>query len=200
MKKQIVIIHGGDAFATYDEYLSFLKNFQIDFERYRLGKDDWKQHLGKVLGESYEMIAPHMPNKNNAKYIEWKMWFEKFIPFLNSEIILIGHSMGGAFLAKYLSEEIFPKKIKATFLVAAPFNRNKDLVLVEFTLPTSLDQFKNHGGKIFLYHSIDDPVVAPTEFEKYQKALQGATCRMFTDRGHFNQDSFPELVDDIKNL
>ena len=105
MKKQVVVIHGGDTFKTYEQYLRFLKRFDIDFERYRSGKNDWKTNLREALGEEYEVIAPVMPNKNNAKYPEWQIWFEKFIPFLNGEIILVGHSLGGTFIAKYLSEK-----------------------------------------------------------------------------------------------
>ena len=29
-KKQVVVIHGGDIFKTYDEYLDFLRNYEID--------------------------------------------------------------------------------------------------------------------------------------------------------------------------
>src|SRR3989344_3659970 len=104
MKTQIVVIHGGDTFDTYEQYLSFLKNYKIDFERFRENKKDWKATLAEKLGENYEVISHSMPNKRNAKYIEWKIWFEKFIPFLNPEVILVGHSLGGAFLAKYFSE------------------------------------------------------------------------------------------------
>ena len=31
-EKQVLVIHGGDAFATYEEYLSFLRNYKVDLE------------------------------------------------------------------------------------------------------------------------------------------------------------------------
>jgi len=200
MKKQVVVIHGGDAFSTYEKYISFLKNFQIDLERYRSERIDWKRNLGKELGQNYEVILPEMPNKTNAKYVEWKIWFEKLIPYLNPEIILIGHSMGGVFLVKYLAEEKFPKKILAVFLIAAPYDMDEGRPLVEFIPPNSLSQFENQAVKVFLYHSKDDQIVNFAEFEKYQKSLKNVVSKAFTDRGHFNQESFPELVEDIKNL
>ena len=103
MKKQILVIHGGDTFATQEEYLSFLRNYEINIERYKTNTDDWKPWLREVLGDEYEVILPAMPNKFNARFDEWKLWFEKITPFLNDEIVLIGHSLGGAFLARYLS-------------------------------------------------------------------------------------------------
>ncbi|MDD4830994.1 MAG: hypothetical protein PHR31_02545, partial [Candidatus Pacebacteria bacterium] len=99
MKKQIVAIHGGETFDTYEEYLSFLKNLEIDFERIKSKEKSWKKNLGKKLGNDFEVILPEMPNALNAKYIEWEIMFGKLIPFLEEEIILIGHSLGGIFLA-----------------------------------------------------------------------------------------------------
>ena len=200
MKKQILIVHGGDTFDTYEEYLSFLKSFEIDFERYRVGKMDWKRTLGGALGADYEVILPDMPNKINAKYAEWKIWFEKFIPYLNQRIILIGHSLGGTFLAKYFSENIFPKSISAIFLVAACYGKGADYSLADFALTKDLNDLQKQSPKIFLYHSSDDQIVPFGDFAKYKKSLPDAIVRAFTDRGHFNQESFPELLDDIRQL
>ncbi len=201
MKKQIIIIHGGDTFDTYKEYLSFLKKWKIDFARYKSPKAGWKKRLSKTLGKNYEVILPDMPNDMNVKYLEWKIWFQKFIPYFNARVILIGHSLGGVFLAKYLSENKFPKRIIATFLVAAPFDdKHSDYSIADFALPKSLKRFEDQSEKIFLYHSEDDPIVPFQDFKKYRKALKGAEPRILKNRGHFNQETLPELVRDIKNL
>ena len=63
-----------------------------------------------------------MPLKEDAKYEDWKIYFERYIPFLRNDCILVGSSLGAMFLAKYLSENKFPKKILATFLVCPPFD------------------------------------------------------------------------------
>ncbi len=199
-KKQVVIIHGGDTFASYEDYLSFLNSYQIDFERYRSNTPNWKRTLGLALGDGYEIISPDMPDKSNAKYEEWKIWFEKFTPYLEPEIILVGHSLGGIFLAEYLSENTLPKSIAATFLVAACYDdKNSDYSLADFVLPENLDHFAEQSPRIFLYHSSDDKVVPFVDLAKYQKALPTAIARTFADRGHFNQETFPELVEDMKS-
>ena len=198
MKKQVLVIHGGDAFATYEEYLSFLRNYEVDLES--LKRKGWKEALQEKLGNEYEVIAPKMPNKSNAKYIEWKIWFEKYLPFVNDGVILLGHSMGGSFLAKYLSEEKFPKKIHATFLVSAPYDIDEDRALVEFVPPDSLSLLEEQGGEVFLYHSKDDPLVPFGELEKYQRALPKARVHTFEDRGHFGQEEFSEIIQDLQSL
>lgn len=199
MKQQILIIHGGDTFATYEDYLEFLKTEEVDLGK--LQYKSWKENITDDLGNDYQIITPHMPSKHNAKYLEWKIWFEKFIPYLKDSIILVGHSLGGIFLIKYLSENTFPKKIKAVFLISAPYDDDdSDYSLADFVLPKSLEQFKKQTGKIFLYHSKDDQVVSFGDFEKYTKAFPNATQRIYINKGHFNQEEFPELAEDIKGL
>ena len=197
MKKQIVVIHGGDTFEKYEEFLSFLKNFQIDPDYFK--KKGWKDTLQDKLGEDFEVIAPNMPNKINAKYLEWKIWFEKYFQFLSEEVVFIGHSLGGTFLAKYISENSFPKKIKALLLVAAPFDdEDSDEFLNDFALPVSLAKITEQVDKIYLFHSKDDPVVPFEQVNKYKKALPNSEIIAFTDRQHFNQELFPELVELLK--
>lgn len=199
MKKQIIVVHGGDSFKTHDDYLSYLKNFQIDFERLR--HRGWKETLSEKLGKGFEVIQPKMPNSMNSRYSEWKIWFDKLIPFFEKEVILIGHSLGGIFLVKYLADNNFAKKILATFLVSAPFDdKNTKDYLADFGLPKNLDRFEKQSEKIYLYHSLDDNIVPFADFEKYVNALPGAQIKIFKNRGHFQQEVFPELIEDILSV
>jgi len=203
MKNQVVIISGGETFETYEQYLSFLKDFKVDFDYFeeQFEKKGWKDSLEDKLGDKFEVIRLRMPNRENAKYSEWKIWFEKFFPFFNGEIILIGHSLGGIFLAKYLSENDFSKKIKGVFLIAAPFDSaDSEYNLADFSLPDDLSKFMKQGNKIYLYHSQDDPIVPFVDLRKYKKQLPGAEAVIFNDREHFNQEEFPEIVEEIKKL
>jgi predicted alpha/beta hydrolase family esterase len=200
MKTQVIAIHGGEAFDTYDDYISYLKNSEISLEKFKPRKG-WRDTLMEKLDDSYEVLLPQMPNKTNARYEEWKLYFERIIPFLSNDIILIGNSLGGIFLAKYLSKNIISKKIKATILVAAPFdNKNSKYSLSGFVLPASLNKFAEQSEKIFLIQSKDDPIVLFEQLGKYKKLLPNAKEIILDGRGHFNQESFPEIIDLIKSL
>lgn len=198
MPKQLFVMHGGDSFNTYDEYIAALKAIDLDLGRATF--KGWKQQLPTVLGDEYDVIQPRMPNANNAKYFEWKIWFEKHIPFLQDDVILVGHSLGGIFLAKYLSEETFPKKIRATLLVAPPFSTVVDHPLGDFNFSTNLSKLAEQGGEIYLFQSKDDDVVPYFNVEMYQKELPKAHVMIFGDRGHFHVTEFPELVEIVKKL
>ena len=193
MKRQIFIIHGGDSFKTQRGYLKFLKNYKISLERYRAGKKDWKTDLHRKLGKNFEVFLPMMPNRINAKYKEWELWLNKFIPHMKTGAILIGHSLGGLFLAKYLSNNKITKKISAVFLIATPYNEG------DFTTPKSFGLLEKQSGKLFLYQSRNDTIVPFKDLEKYRARLQSAIYRISKNQGHFNVGSIPGLIKDIKN-
>lgn len=200
MKQQVVAIHGGTSFDTYEEYLAFIKTRELTVEKLKQ-PDDWKASLAEDLGEGFEVLLPKMPNGTNARYAEWSLWLERCLPFLEPGVILIGHSLGGIFLAKYLSENDFPQTIKATLLVAAPFNDTSTVEsLKDFALAPSLEKFGTQGGAIYFLHSKDDPVVSFDQLAKYQQALPKAQAVIFDDRAHFNQKKFPEVVKLLRTL
>lgn len=196
--KQVCIIHGGDSFATHDEYITFLKTTEIDDPRTRT--KSWKSTLAEDLGPDYVVMAPRMPNHFNCRFDEWKIWFERHVQFFEDGIALVGHSQGGIFLAKYLATHTFPKRIGGTFLLAPPYDVPDEGYLEKFIIDVPLTKLAEQGGKVFIYQSKDDPVVSPKEFEKYQAALPTATFRLLDGRGHFNGPEFPELISDVRSL
>jgi hypothetical protein len=199
MKKQVVIIGGGTTFDTYDQYISYLKEKSVNADKFK-SRVDWKDKLEDELGNDFEIFYPKMPNSTNARYKEWGIWFDRMVPFLQDEVVLIGHSLGGIFLAKYLSENTLPVKIGATFLVAAPFDDEDGESLTDFSLSQSFEKFKKQCSKIYLLNSEDDPVVPFKESEKYKKEFPEAEAVVFKDRQHFKQESLPEIVTLIRNL
>ncbi len=202
---QILVIQGGtSAFMRYEDFLEQMRIKPLTLEKYTRNNSDWKKNLHLDLGEGYTVLLPNMPNRDNAHYVEWKIWFERSFPYLKDGVVLIGHSLGGLFLAKYLSEEKFPKKIKATFLVAAPFESGGmsrwEKKTNEFALADSLALFEGQSGSIFLYHSKDDTQVPYDDLAKYKQALPQARVTVFENRNHINQEEFPEIIEDIKSL
>lgn len=197
MKKQVIVIHGGDSFETREKFQEALKSWEVSVDSF-MPKYDWKICLQKNIGENFQVLSPRMPNKQNARYAEWKIWFERMTPFLEESVILVGHSLGGLFLAKYLSENIFPQKISALFLVAAPHNQTDDIG--DFQLQNGLEGVWDQCQKIHIFQSEDDQIVPASEAKDYQRAWPGAKMHIFQDRGHFNQEDFPELVEEILTM
>lgn len=196
MKRQVIVIHGGDAFENYSDYLNSLKKREITLEKLR--SVGWKGNLAKDLGSKFDVLTPKMPNAQNARYEEWRIWFKKLIPLFTDDLILVGGSLGGIFLTKYLSENKFPLHIEATFLVAAPYNTPTHHPYVDFTINYPLEKFIKQAGIVTLYHSTDDQIVPYENATRYMADLPEARLKTFSDRSHFSMEHFPELVSDIQ--
>jgi len=198
--KQIVLIHGGTDFRTYEEFISQLKSEPVDITEFQ-PKQRWRNTFAERLGPNYQVLTPTMPNKENAHYEEWKIWFEKMSPFLIDGVILMGHSLGGIFLAKYLSENTFPKKIGATVLVSAPYNsEGLEPPLGDFQLTRPLENLAKQSPVIYLVHGGDDPIVPFSHAQKYLAQLPNAKLVTIPGGDHFSQPEFPELIELIHGL
>lgn len=196
MQKQVVIIGGGNTFDTYEAYVEDLKNTEFHIERCISNARDWKPWLRSELEEEYLVIQMAMPSPSNAQYDEWKIWFEKVIPFLEDGVALIGHSLGGTFLVKYLSENMFPKKIESVHLVAACFESDSfGNTLASFVLPEKLSI---PSDAVFFYHSKDDPIVPFEDLARFGEKIVNAHLCIFENYKHFNQEKFPELLKNIR--
>jgi len=197
-KIQIFIIHGGMTFKNKKDYLHFLKTRELSIEEKIRWTDEF---LKRNLGQNFEIIRPRMPLQDNAKYEEWKIHFENYFPQLQNNIILIGSSLGGIFLAKYLSENKFPKKILSTYLICPPFDNTlsgEDLV-GGFKLKADLSLLEKNSQNLYLMFSKDDDVVPVTHAEKFKKKLKNANFIIYESKnGHFKISEFPEIVKMIK--
>ena len=189
--KQILIIHGGDSFSSYDAYVRSLRSLEISYDRLRQQKK-WKTWLVEQLPEA-DVLLPTFPNCSNAVYDEWVVYFEKLLPFLHDEVYLIGHSLGAMFLAKYLNEAPLNKPVKKLLLVAGGYDDESMEDLGSFKV-TSAKNLPQSADEIHLFHSKDDPVVPYSELAKFQADLPDAIIHSFENRGHFLGESFPELL------
>lgn len=202
-KQQVFYIHGGSAYSDYSAFLNDLASYQPRDLPWLPPRKKWTDRLRTDLGEGYEVFMPTMPNKQNAKYVEWKIWFERHFEYLRDGVILLGWSQGGYFLAKYLTENVTPFQVKALLLGAAPF-RPDDFSGEDggdFAFDTnSVSLLQERVGKVVILHSKDDPVVPFAHGELYANALSGAEFMVFEDKNHFMVEEFPELIEKIREL
>lgn len=198
-KPQVILIGGGEAFDRKADFYAFLKKRELDpYKKFK----SWKGWLETKLSRKFEVFIPFMPASQNADYVAWKIWFEKYIPFLKSQkVILIGWSSGATFLLKYLSENSFPKPIFQLHLVA-PAIKSEGLTgesMGNFKFSISkISKLEKLAKDIHLYHSKDDTVVPFTHGLEVANRLPKAHFHTFKSRGHFIKTTFPELLKNIK--
>ena len=196
---QILMIDGGMTFKNKKDYLHFLQTREISIKE----KKRWRnKFLKKHLGKRFEIIKPRMPLQDNAKYNEWKIHFERHFSQLKDNIILIGSSLGGIFLAKYLSENKFPRKILSTYLICPPYDNTlpTENLAGGFKLKSDLSLLEGNSKHLYLMFSQDDDVVPVAHAEKFRKKLKNAQIIIYESKnGHFKISEFPEIVKMIKH-
>jgi predicted alpha/beta hydrolase family esterase len=190
--KQVLIIHGGTSFNSYEQYINSLKSNEIDYQRLK-PQNQWKQWISDQMTD-IDVLLPRFPNSNNAVYNEWKIYFEKLIPFLGNDVQLIGHSLGAMFLAKYLHEMPLRQKVRRLILISGVYDNDYTGDNGSF-LVNDAKGLEQSADEIHLFHSEDDPVVPFSELAKFQADLPSAITHVFSSRGHFNDETFPELLE-----
>ena len=115
-------------------------------------------------------------------------------------MVYVGHSLGGIFLAKYFSENGVPENASSVHLVAAPSDI-EDMAepLGSFKFDGNVEALSILGANLYFYFSSDDYSVPISHGERYAELLPSATFRFFEDRGHFLQETFPEIIEDIRS-
>ncbi|PYZ94953.1 hypothetical protein CR194_05400 [Salipaludibacillus keqinensis] len=165
------------------------------------GSSGLKVCLQKNLGEEYALLAPKMPDPENPTYALWKAQLEKELASFEDEIILIGHSLGGSVLLKYLSEGPCEQPISALFMIASPYwGVDDDWRKEDFRLQDDFAAKLPHIPQIFLYHSQNEDIVPFAHVEHYKEKLPLAKIRIIDGAEHLFDDGLPELLTDLKEL
>ena len=156
--------------------------------------------LQRALGSDYEVRYPRMPEESNPDMQNWKAGIKSELAALNGEVILVGHSLGGAALLKYLSEENVEKPIAALFLLAAPSWDEANWNFDDLRLPRDLATKLSRIPRIFLYHNRDDEIAPFAHLALHAGRLPRAVVREGEEGGHQFNNDLAIVASDIKTL
>lgn len=193
-KTHVLVIHGGMTFKNEKDFLRYI----LKVRGVSTGtRKDWKSALQKALGPRFIVSNPRMPLPEWAQYRHWKPYFERFLPLLGRDFILVGNSLGAIFLVKYLSEHKLKHKARSVFLVGAPFDDtlpHEDLV-GGFSLKRDLSLLPKNTTHLRFLFSKDDDVIPVSHAEKFRQKLPDADYVIYKSKnGHFDTATFPEIV------
>ncbi|MBI4453381.1 alpha/beta hydrolase [Candidatus Woesearchaeota archaeon] len=167
-------------------------------------EENWFPWLKERLESlNYRVFVPQFPTPENQSLENWFKVFEKYKKYYTLDTILIGHSLGGAFLLRVL--EKYNIKIKAAYIIAAPIgvlpikNYDGDKLFIKHAF--DWEKIKSHAGKFFVFHSDNDSYVCLGNGEKLAKHLK-TELTFIPNAGHFNAKAgylkFELLLDKIR--
>ena len=159
------------------------------------GSYDLVKYLKSKLSDEFKILFPIIEKPKSPTYEKFKKMFASVFAKITEPVVLIGHSLGGSTLLKYLSEERPDISISGLFLVATPHWKSN---MKEFQLKEDFQaSLKNIPA---IYHSKDDTEVPFENLEFYENAFTTSTVRKLPGKEHIFSKGLPELVSDIKSL
>ena len=146
--------------------------------------------LKKILAQAVEMPEPYKPN--------YKKWCEVFEQFkLDQNTTLIGHSCGGGFLVRWLSENK-NKKVGKVILVAPWIDPDRTMKssFFNFNIDPALIK-RTKGVTVFISNDKYKDVLETVGILK--TAISGIKVIELKNKGHFTMsgmktEKFPELL------
>jgi len=161
----------------------------------------WLKKELELLG--CKVFIPRFPNPGSPKLNEWLEFFNKYTNYLNDNCIVIGHSMGVAFLLRILEKY----SVRAAFFIASvtPGIKNKYSWSMKTFIDKELDwsKIKNNCKNFFIYNSDNDPYIPLKKGEELAQNLNSKLI-IVKNSGHFNTKAgyvkFELLLNDIKKI
>ena len=161
--------------------------------------DHWFPWLQKhLLIRGILTQTPEIPSPWKPEYPLWKKEFERYD--VTPETILVGHSCGGGFLVRWLSET----KIKVGKLVLVapwldPFRDEGTGTFFDFSIDPKLT---DRIDKITIFNSDDDHKSVHESVKMIRDKVNNIRYQEYHNYGHFclndlKTEKFPELLDEI---
>jgi predicted alpha/beta hydrolase family esterase len=159
------------------------------------GSYDLVKYLRRKLPDKFEILFPTIEKPNSPTYKKFKKMLGSAFNDITEPVTLVGHSLGGSTLLKYLSEEKPDISIDALFLVATPHWKSN---MKEFQLKENFQASLKNIPAIYLYHSKNDHDVPFESLKFYKNAFKTATVRELAGKEHTFSKGLPQLVSDLK--
>lgn len=132
--------------------------------------------------EGYKVFTPELPGGYYPKKEEWLNIIRDYSP--DENWILIGHSLGGVAILKYLEETMKP--VKKVILIATPFEPMSFSPIANFfTGGFNWEKIQKNSAEIIIMNETNDTVVPLEHGKKYSKEL-GVDLDIIPGGTHFH--------------
>jgi predicted alpha/beta hydrolase family esterase len=180
MRQQVLFLQGGGAGAHDADAMLALS-------------------LQHALGDHYRVWYPRIPHEEQPAYHAYRAQITASLASLAAPVILVGHSVGGFVLVRFLSEEPSTCQVAGLFLIAAPYVGKGGWQDAHYEMPDNLAARLPAGVPIHCYHSRDDEIVPFAHLALYAQRLPLAVIRE-VDGGHQLNNDLSAVARDIKHL
>ncbi len=182
-----------------------MTNIIIIHGSYGNPNENWFPWLKSELKKlKCNVFIPKFPTPENQSLKSWEKEFKKYKRHINENTILIGHSLGPAFLLNLL--ESLDKPVKSAFFISGFLgllsNPDFDEINKTFTDRNfNWEKIKQNCKKFNIYHSDNDPYIPIKKATELAEKLDSKVIKI-KNAGHFNEKAgykkFELLLENIK--
>jgi predicted alpha/beta hydrolase family esterase len=154
--------------------------------------------LRNNLGSAYTVEYPELHSDESAPDFGWIQQIRDKVSDIESNVIIVGHSLGASMILKFLSENFIGNNIKAIFLIATPFWSGNEDWKTGLKLNNKFADKLPQNLPVFFYHCKDDEEVPFDHFNIYKKHMDRAVFCEIRSGGHLLDNDLTVVADDIK--
>ncbi|MFA6461176.1 MAG: alpha/beta hydrolase [Candidatus Woesearchaeota archaeon] len=166
-------------------------------------EENWFPWLKTELEElGCKVFIPKFPTPNNQSLSSWMKVFKPCEMLIDENSILVGHSLGPAFILHLLERH----KVKSAFFISGFVGKlnHPDFDLINDTFVNhhfDWQKIRSNCSTFQIYHSDNDPYVPLDRAEEIARFLE-IKVKIIKNAGHFNKaagyTTFPLLLEEIK--
>ena len=183
-----------------------MTNYLIIHGSFETPYNNWFPWLNQqLLNENKQVVVPYFPyGKDFQNFENWANLLDTYrkARVFNSNTVIIAHSIGCAFIVKYLLNR---NMIVSKLILVAPFNNyivdSGDYDYVNKTFYSdNLELVKDYVGEIICIYSDNDPYVKQEASKDFANKIEARKI-IISNGGHLNSesgyDSFEEILKEL---
>ena len=181
-----------------------MKNAYIIHGSFGHPEENWIPWLKTELeSKGYEVKVPAFPCGEEQNFDNWMEVIRPYLSEMSEETVLVGHSIGPAFILAVLEQLETP--VRKAVLVSGFLGLLGNETFDEVNKTISAREFdwekvRGNAGEFVMLHGSDDPYVPPAKSVELGGHL-GVTPIMIENGGHLNEAAgfteFPQLLKEV---
>jgi predicted alpha/beta hydrolase family esterase len=158
----------------------------------------WAAEQLRSLG--WEVEAPAMPDPNHPSLQPWLSAITESVGLPTPQTVLVGHSLGGTAILRYLEQLRLASSVGGAVLVGAPITGTSRPGLEPFFHPPlRWDRIRATGARFVGLYADGDPMVELAQGRLFVSQT-GAKLYLVHARTHFYTAELPQLLDALREL
>lgn len=154
----------------------------------------------QLHAKGHEVVVPDLPDAENPDPEAWTKFLVEEVGVLDSETIVLGHSLGAAEALRFLEAAEARSTPKGVVLVSPPWTIRNEKFQGFFMSELDFDVLMWKANNFTIIHSKDDDVIPFDHAQKYADVLHAKLIERNEGEGHFKGEKYQVILDELERM